>query len=470
MKTVRARFLFDAQPYLNDVQDIPRAFSPYFTLDETAEDFLRAEYAYSEGVFFIEISSSFAPKITLSENMDDNDSGIYKKTVKRFLKNCIYDYLSEHLKVRLPYGSLTGVRPTKLFYELSETDTDTMDTLMTTFRVSQEKAELISEVVLNQKGIYSRDLKDCDIFINIPFCPTRCNYCSFISSEVSRVKKLLPDYVKSVNEETETIKRYILDNGLNLRSVYVGGGTPTSIGEEYLDGILSPLVGCGVEFTVEAGRPDTINSGMLTMLKRNGVTRISINPQSFNQKTLDIIGRKHTVQDIFDSYAEAKALGFDINMDLIALLEGESVGDFIFSVERAIELTPQNITVHTLSLKRGAVIADREKQPFGVAEQMISYSHKRLFENGYRPYYMYRQKNMADNLENTGFCLPGKVCIYNIDMMEETTSIFAVGAGGMSKFVLPSNRIERLSNPKGIKEYLERISDITAKKFNRMSF
>ncbi len=465
MKTIRARFLFDAQNFLNDVQDIPRAFSPYFTLDETAEDFLRTDYDYQDGCFFVEISSSFTQAKKLSEKIDNSDLSVYKKIVKRLLKNGLYDYLSEYLEIDLPYGSLTGVRPTKLFYELSETNSNTLDTLKTLFRVSQEKAALISEVVSNQKGIYSRDSKDCDIFINIPFCPTRCNYCSFISSEVGRVKKMLPDYVKAVNTETEVIKKHIIDNGLNLRSVYVGGGTPTSIGKEHLENILLPIAECGVEFTVEAGRPDTIDSDMLAMLKKNAVTRISINPQSFNKKTLDIIGRKHTVQDIFQSYAEARQLGFDINMDLIAMLEGESAEDFFFSVERAIELAPQNITVHTLSLKRGAVIADREKQPFGIAEQMISYAHKRLFEEEYRPYYMYRQKNMADNLENTGFCKKGKACVYNVDMMEETTSIFAAGAGGMSKFVLSSNRIERLSNPKGIKEYLERISDIAAKKF-----
>ncbi len=456
MKTLRARFLFDAQPYLNDVQDIPRAFSPYFIVDSQAEDFLRADYSYDSGKFFIEITSSFAPPKPHSVTINEQDYSLFKKKTKHFLKNCLYDYLSQNLNVRLPYGSLTGVRPTKLFYELSEIKPDILEALISDFRVSPKKAALIAEVVSNQQGIYSLDKKNCDIFINIPFCPTRCHYCSFISNEVSRVKKMLPEYVNAVNAEILSIKNQIKDNDLNLRSVYVGGGTPTSIGEEYLDGILSPLADCGVEFTVEAGRPDTIDGGMLAMLKKNAVTRLSINPQSFNQKTLEVIGRNHTVQQIYDAYDAAKSFGFDINMDLIAMLEGESAEDFFFSVDNAIELAPQNITVHTLSLKRGAVIADREKQPFGMAQQMVDYAHNRLFEHGYRPYYMYRQKNMSDNLENTGFCLPGKACIYNIDMMEETTTIFAAGAGGMSKFLLPSGRIERRSNPKDIKVYLER--------------
>ncbi|MDD4316028.1 MAG: coproporphyrinogen dehydrogenase HemZ [Clostridia bacterium] len=467
MNNIRARFIFDAQAYLNDVQDIPRAFSPYFVIDDGAEAFLRADYEDTQGQFFVNITSSFAPPVTLQTDADKSDFCAYKKKTKHFLKNCLYDYLSQSLEVSLPYGSLTGVRPTKLFYELSDDETITSDILSANFRVSAEKTALIAEVVENQKGIYSRDARNCDIFINIPFCPTRCNYCSFISSEVGRVKKLLPDYVKAVSAEVLAIKKHISENALMLRSVYVGGGTPTSIGEEYLEGIILPLADCGTEFTVEAGRPDTIDPSMLAMLKRNNVTRLSINPQSFNQKTLDLIGRRHTVDEIYQAYAWAKNLGFDVNMDLIAMLEGESAEDFCFSVDKALELEPQNITVHTLSLKRGAVIADREKQSFGLAERMINYAHQRLFAEGYKPYYMYRQKNMADNLENTGFCKTGKACVYNIDMMEETTSIFAAGAGGMSKFALPPNRLERRSNPKGIYEYLERILSIIESKFTQ---
>lgn len=466
MKNLNLWFeLTNKEHYLNDVQDIPRAFSPYVIVDECAKDFLIVDHSFNnQNIFEATVRSSFAKQKTVQLELSNDNTNQYKKTTKHFLKNMLYDYLCDYLEIDLPYGSLTGVRPTKLYYELLETEMDAKGILKSQYKVSDEKIYLIEKVIETQKGIYSVEQNACDIFINIPFCPTRCNYCSFISCEVSKVKDLLPFYVKAVNREVESIKKTIKERGWTVRSIYVGGGTPTSIGSEHLCNILEPLKDFGVEFTVEAGRPDTIDIESLEAMKRNNVTRISINPQTFNENTLLRIGRKHSIDCIYKAFELAQRYHFDINMDLIALLEGETREDFYNSVDKAIQLEPQNITVHTLSIKRGAVIAQNTKEEFGKASDMVSYAHNKLMQNDYRPYYMYRQKNMADNLENVGFAKKGKECIYNIDMMEETCNILGAGAGAVSKLLYVENKLERIANPKGIKEYLERIDALILKK------
>lgn len=452
---LRLRFLFDSVDYLNDVQDIVRGFSPYVETEEDATEYLKAEYRYDGGIFAVEITSSFDAPCQCSLTVADNDVWEYKRQTKRFLKNAIYNYLCVFLRIKLPYGSLTGVRPTKLFYELRDSISNVKGYLIDTFDVSPSRASLIESIVQNQESVYDKSEGNADIFVNIPFCPTRCAYCSFISTEVFRIKKRLPLYVEKVGEELEKIKREIVSRGMKLRSIYVGGGTPTSIGVNNLDGILAPLKDLGVEFTVEAGRPDTVTEEMLDMLKKNNVTRISVNPQTFKQETLDIIGRKHSIEDVFRAFEWAKERGFDVNMDLIALLPGESLSDFECSIEKAVSLRPENVTVHTLSLKRGAALSKSSLSEVGLAMQMVDFARDALAAAGYEPYYMYRQKNMADNLENVGYALPGKANIYNVAMMEETDSIFGAGAGAMSKTV-QQGLIERRSNPKGFNEYLER--------------
>lgn len=464
MKNIKARFIIeDYQHYLNDVQDIVRAFSPYLILDNSACDFLRLKHFYADGVFTAQIDGTFIPQNQRQIDIDAVGDIEYKKITKHFLKTFIYDCLSAFFGIKLPYGSLTGVRPTKLYYELLDTQTDPKSILINDYRVSPQKAELIEECVFSQRGIYKQDTANCDIFVNVPVCPTRCNYCSFISAEYGKVKKLIPEYIEKVKTEIEMIKKYISEKGLNLRSVYVGGGTPTSIGAESLSSLLSPLARCGVEFTVEAGRPDTVNDEILSVMKDNNVTRISINPQTFNERTLKTIGRAHSVKDIYDSYEKALKYGFDINMDLIAGLEGESLLDFVYSMEKVVELSPQNVTAHTLSIKRGAAIRERQKDMGGNAREMIDFAHEYLKKHKYKPYYMYRQKNMADNLENTGFCLEGKACVYNIDMMEDISSVFGAGANAMTK-IYKGQKIERKAHPNHIHDYLKR--DIDSLTFN----
>lgn len=452
------RILFEKNTYLNDVQEIPRAFVPYFDISDDGENYLSWTYKREGNVFTFTIDSDLFGRTEFSHEFDEKEEIIYKKRTKYFAKNALYSYLSKALNISLPYGSLTGVRPTRMYRELSKTSPDPKQELIENFSVKESKAEVIERCALFQDKYINRDENAVGVYINIPFCPSRCSYCSFISTEVFRVKKELPAFVACVKKDIETIFGIIEKKGFSIRSVYVGGGTPTSIGEEYLNDILSPLKNVGTEFTVECGRPDTITEGMLDMLTKNNVTRISINPQSFHQKTLDLIGRKHTVEDIYRAYEMAKKRNFDINFDLIAALPGENFEDFSFSLKKAIELGPQNITVHTLSIKRGSSLNrdGASKKASGEALGMTDFSYRSLSSAGYSPYYMYRQKNTADNLENTGFCKDEKVCLYNVDTMEESASIISAGAGAVSKLLGDGGKITRFSHPKGFREYIER--------------
>ncbi|MFA6866302.1 MAG: coproporphyrinogen dehydrogenase HemZ [Clostridia bacterium] len=460
MNNYSVRLEDDQIDYLNDVQEIPRAFSPYLTIDKESDNYFRWHTYTKDGCFFVEVDCNLFGKIQENCIISSSDILYYKRQTKHFLKNVLYGYLSSNLNINLPYGSLTGVRPTKVYYDLLNENKPPKEYLEKCYSVSQSRAELIENVVNNQKGIINNDLNNIGLFVNIPFCPTRCSYCSFISTEVFRVKKELPMYVDNVVKELELFNNVLKNTGKKIKSIYIGGGTPTSIGVELLNRITEPLKKYNVEFTVEAGRPDTINLEMLEMLKNNGVTRVSVNPQTFNEKTLKVIGRNHSIDAIYEAFNQAKSMDFAINMDLIALLQGETLLDFQNSVDKCLELAPDNITIHTLSLKKGSVLTINgdTKKEFGLAKKMLDYAYKEIDKKGYLPYYMYRQKNMADDLENVGFCKINKQCSYNIDMMEESMSIFGVGAGAISKIICGNGRIERLANAKGFREYNDRIS------------
>lgn len=462
---IEARLIYEKENFLNDVQDIPRAFSPYLIISDDAEHYIKWKYTVQNDVIILSVSSDIFPNKEYKSDLIYADYSEYKRIVKRFIKNSLYDFLSKELQIRLPYGSLTGVRPTKLYYELGAKSEQSVEYLVEKFDVSPQKAVLIADCVKNQKNYINRDENAIGIFVNIPFCPSRCKYCSFISTELFRVKKQIDFYVECVKKELAVSLDIAKRKGYEIRSVYVGGGTPTSIGGERLRDMLSALKGVGKEFTVEAGRPDAIDDSVVSALRSLGVTRVSVNPQTFCDQTLAVIGRKHTVADFYASYETMKAAGFDINTDLIAGLPGENSSVFIDSVHKCLELKPDNVTIHTFSLKRGATFVSdgMGKAEFGSIKDAVEESHELLRSAGYVPYYMYRQKNTADNLENTGFCIDGKQCIYNVDMMEEAATIIGSGAGSMTKFVC-GNKIERLSSPKGFREYIERIDDVCARK------
>lgn len=381
-----------------------------------------------------------------------------KRFVKRYAKLSLYKSLSDFLGQELVWGALTGIRPVKYAYSLGENWRQKMSEEM---MVKDSKLDVVARIIEEQKGIYELIEGNCDFFVSIPFCPTRCLYCSFLSNEIGKEKQL-DGYIDALVKEIENAKPLIK----NLRSVYVGGGTPVSLPLNLLEKVLRAIGKVDCEYTVEAGRPDCIERETLELLKKYGVNRICINPQTFNDKTLKVIGRKHTADDIYQKYALAKEFGFTVNMDLIAGLTGESFEDFKFSLDKAVELDPDNITVHTLSLKKGSKLKEStDRLPEGEISKMIDYSVYKLINSGFNPYYMYRQKYMAGNLENTGYTKKGKACVYNVDVMEEISDNLACGANAVTKkLIISENRIERYGAPKDIKTYIEKVDKIIEEK------
>ena len=463
------RFETNAEKFYADYMEVVREFEPHVVDREDGESlFLKLDI--DDEHVKVAIYSKFIPSncYEISQKIDLFRSELAKTAqIKRFSKVALYDVLKTISGVDLPYGSLTGIRPTKLFHDLLSQGKDAERVFEEDLRVSKSKTRLVADIVANQQDVYLKEDGVADVFVNIPICPTRCVYCSFISAELSKVRKHVPAYCELLVKELEDCKKLIAGTGFRIRSVYVGGGTPTCIPDDDFLRILSLCDFGQKEFTVEAGRPDTITESKLKIMDETGVTRISINPQSFNQSTLDVIGRRHSVDDVYRAYDSARKYSFDINTDLIAMLPGEGFDEFAHSVDCAIALRPENVTVHTLALKKGSVlkVGGYDNTSDELAAKMVDYAREAVQKAGYSPYYMYRQKYVSGNLENVGYALPGKYCLYNVDIMEETTTIIANGAGGISKKLdLSRNLLERCANPKGLDVYLARGSEVFDKK------
>ena len=395
-----------------------------------------------------------------------SDQIVRKRLIKRYAKLSVYKALCKVYDKQMPWGALTGIRPTKLAYMELEESGAFEDFFIDTMKVSQEKTKLVSNIIEAQKNIYSKNLDNTDFFVFIPFCPSRCKYCSFITADIIRNAQFVDAYIDALIKEIDGSKEFIKQ----LKSIYIGGGTPVSLDDKNLDKLLTAIdkINTGVEYTVEAGRPDRITPDNLKILKDHGVTRICVNPQTFNDKTLQLLGRNHKAIDIEEKYHLARDL-FDVNMDLIAGLPDESFQDFKYSLDKTISLKPENITVHTLCVKKGSELSTQvNRVKCDEISQMIEYSYKTLENFGYMPYYMYRQKYMAGNLENVGYSLKGKECVYNVNTMEEISNTVACGANAISKRVFfDENRIERLASPKDIKTYLDKVDNIL---FNKNKF
>lgn len=387
---------------------------------------------------------------------------VFKRLAKRSAKLAVYKVLSKAKGVDLPWGALTGIRPTKLAYTEISAGGDHIK-LFNDMRVSAENTALVSRVIAAQKGFYEKGGQD--LYVSLPFCPTKCDYCSFITAPIEKTKIYVENYINCLIKELQSVKPYLK----NIRSVYVGGGTPFVLENSQLTPIyaaINALFDKQTEYTVEAGRPDVFSEEKLKTAKEYGVTRICVNPQTFNDKTLEKIGRKHTSAQTLQAYEAAKKYGFDINLDLIAGLADETPEDFEKSLKTAISLNPANITVHTLSLKSGAKLKEETKKlnVKGI-EEMISLSRALLTKAGYEPYYLYRQKYQAGGLENVGWAKPDKVCIYNVNTMEEISSNVAVGANAISKcYFSDEDRIERYAAPKDIPTYIQKVDEIIARR------
>lgn len=394
------------------------------------------------------------------------DELTYKRLERRFAKLHLYEILSQKYGEKMPWGALTGIRPTKLAYTEIEQGND-YKTLFQTMHVCEDNIRLVEKIIQTQQGIYEKTDDNTDLFISLPFCPTKCAYCSFITAPIEKTRGYLPAYLDCLDKELQAAKASVK----TLRSVYIGGGTPFALDTPNLQRVLqaaAPFLQAfpNVEYTVEAGRPDVFTEEKLKLLQDFGVNRICINPQTFSDETLKKIGRKHTVEQFYKAYELSEKYGFIINIDLIAGLTDESVETFETGVQKAAALKADNITVHCLSLKSGAKL----KEEISYIENdfistMVASSRQILNENGYAPYYMYRQKYQAGNNENVGWTKAGKACVYNIDVMEETANNLAVGANAISKRVFNAKGlITRLASQKDLKTYIENIDEIIAKK------
>ena len=405
--------------------------------------------------------------------------GPEKKYLKKELKKQIYRVMHELTKAELPWGALTGIRPTKLIVTMIEAAPDVTDEEITSFLkenyyVTDEKAALGIQIARREIKLLEKiDYEEgYSLYIGIPFCPTTCLYCSFTSYPIGAYAKKADDYVTALLKEISYASARFADRKLN--SIYIGGGTPTTLEPEQLDRLLHAVrdsfdFSHNREFTVEAGRPDSITPEKLAVLLKYGVTRISINPQTMNQKTLDLIGRYHTVEQVKETFQLARKMGFDnINMDFIVGLPGETMEDIRFSMEEVQKLNPDSVTIHSLAIKRAARLNIMKEQykDFTIEnnEQIMELCAAAAENMGMTPYYMYRQKNIAGNMENVGYARIGKAGVYNILIMEEKQTIVALGAGSVTKRIYPDGRIERCANVKDVTQYIERIDEMIERK------
>ena len=406
-----------------------------------------------------------------------NRNTMSAKEYKDLFNVFLYEILSEYTGKKLPWGNLTGIRPTKIAYgmlEKGKTEADVMDYLCNKHFVSEEKGKLSLDIAKREKDLLSEIHYEggYSLYIGIPFCPTTCLYCSFTSYPIAGYRKYVDAYIDCVIQEMEYIsKRYyhkILD------SVYIGGGTPTTLEADQLERLISTLkslfdFSTVTEFTVEAGRADSITREKLDVLFRHGVSRISINPQTMKQETLDIIGRRHTVEQVEEAFKLAREVGFDnINMDLILGLPGETEEDVTETIQKIVDFQPDSLTVHSLAIKRAsqlsAWIIENGISTLKNTDETMKIAASGASQLGMEPYYLYRQKNMSGNFENVGYAKAGKYGVYNILIMEEKQTIVALGAGSITKLILPGGRIERCDNIKDVALYIEKIDEMIARK------
>lgn len=464
-----------------ELENLTRLFFPNEKIT-VIRDFSEPQppYIYTEVSDKITISvniGSFNKSETAVKKLTDDDNELVSAQL-------LYKLLCDFTGLTQPWGILTGVRPVKLLRKLAEESNEeqAVKKFLNDFFVSNEKTALSRETEHNERKILELSRPESfSLYVGIPFCPSRCSYCSFVMASIERAEKLIEPYTKLLCEEIKQTAEIANKLGLRLETVYFGGGTPTTLSAEQLDTVLRTVnksfdMSTCREFTVEAGRPDTIDSAKLFALKENKVDRISINPQTTNDEVLKTIGRKHTAQQFFDAFELARKCGFDnINTDLIAGLPTDTPESFKNSLDSIVKLNAECITVHTLCMKRASRLTTEgvtlDLQQARDAREMLAYTQNILGQNEYIPYYMYRQSRMVGNLENVGWSKRGFESLYNVYVMDETHTILACGSGGVTKLKRNNpDYLERIFNFKYPYEYIDRFDELIQRKSGIMQF
>lgn len=470
-------------PFSYDVENLAEIFFPYEkikVLSQLPQDCNDNIVAVTEicGDEIIVDARVFEKKAVKKEKINQDSD------CQNIMSVLFYSAFSELLGVSYPWGILYGVRPARFWHSISDkySKEQARQIFAQKYLVSPEKLSLVEQVAENENKIISLSAnKSFSLYVSVPFCPTRCSYCSFVSHSIEKAAALVEPYVDLLVREIEQTAIYAKELGLRLESVYYGGGTPTTLSAKQLTRISAAIrdnfdLSCLREYTVEAGRPDTVNADKLAALKAAGVGRISINPQSFNDNVLSAIGRRHSVKQTLDAFELARNAGFDnINMDFIAGLPKDDVESFKHSIKTAVSLGAESITVHTICLKSGAYMVTRDNVfdtgDIDTVAEMVDFSREYLSAAGYVPYYMYKQGKSLGNLENVGWSKPGSECLYNVFMMDETHSVFAVGAGAVTRLKNPlSGKIERIYNYKYPYEYIDGFDNMLKRKEKITSF
>lgn len=457
--------------------DIYQIFNIFYTFDDIS----------------INKSISYDFKVDVSENeihikyQDIESSFSIADNKKELIKKSVFIFLTKLTGEKYPWGIMVGIRPSKIASSLiseGKTEEEIIEIYKENYLASEEKSKLCIDVARKEEEFLSVSKDKISIYIGMPFCPTRCLYCSFASNPISSCKKQVPGYLEALKKEIIAINNYIIEKSLKVNTVYFGGGTPTSINNDEFEDLMEiinkeliiPFNPC--EFTVECGRPDSITQEKLLTMKKYKVSRISINPQSMNNNTLKTIGRGHTKEAVLEKFKLARELGFpNINMDIIVGLPGEGINEVNNTFREIRSLEPDSLTVHGMSIKRASrlheeLVLGRELYRPSQLELEEMYDKTRFLaeELDMDAYYMYRQKNMVGNMENIGYSKNGSECIYNIVMIEDIETIVALGADAVSKVVFTEeNRIERFANVKDVKEYINRIDEMIDNKINLLN-
>lgn len=464
-------------PFSYDMKNICTVFFPFEKIRNEGDDDIVVTTKIENNQMLAEVDA-YGRHLSRAHNIEQNEDMAEAMSV------LLYNTLSELTGCKPPWGILFGVRPAKLMHRFCEElgRDKAREYFINNFLVTPQKTDLALEVMQRENKIISLSGDNSfSLYVSIPFCPTRCSYCSFVSHSIERTKKLVEPYVELLCLELKRIGEIAKALNLRLETIYFGGGTPTTLSAENLNKLFAAISNSFDlsnlrEYTVEAGRPDTVTADKLLTIKNAGVERISINPQSFNDEVLKAIGRKHTSRQTLEAFELARRYGFEnINTDLIAGLPLDSLESFQNSVDTAISLGAESVTVHTLAMKSAAYMVTKDN-PFDLKDralttEMVDYSNTALNASGYYPYYMYRQSKSLGNLENVGWCRDNKDCLYNVYMMDETHSVFAAGAGAVTRLKdRQSGHIERIYNYKYPYEYIDNFEEILKRKEGILDF